>query len=107
MILFVNNQRFQFGSFLVFFFHHRLFFGVSLNLFFFCDKTLNHLFSAYLDMVMSLCRHTPSRNALSIRAQELVFHPYEHDAYEKEKIQPDDHPYEVTDLPIKVKLSNI
>ncbi len=56
---------------------------------------------------MSLCRHTPSRNALSIRAQELVFHPYEHDAYEKEKIQPDDHPYEVTDLPIKVKLSNI
>jgi len=58
-------------------------------------------------MVMSLCRHTPSRNALSIRAQELVFHPYEHDAYEKEKIQPDDHPYEATELPIKVKLSNI
>jgi len=59
-------------------------------------------------MVMSLCRHTPSRNALSIRAQELVFHPYEHDAYEKEKIQPDDQPYEVTEsLPIKVKLSNI
>jgi len=59
-------------------------------------------------MVMSLCRHTPSRNALSIRAQELIFHPYEHDAYEKEKIQPDDQPYEVTEsLPIKVKLSNI
>jgi hypothetical protein len=59
-------------------------------------------------MVMSLCRHTPSRNALSIRAQELVFHPYEYDAYEKEKIQPDDQPYEVTEsLPIKVKLSNI
>jgi len=58
-------------------------------------------------MVMSLCRHTPSRN-LSIRAQELVFHPYEYDAYEKEKIQPDDQPYEVTEsLPIKVKLSNI
>jgi hypothetical protein len=59
-------------------------------------------------MVMSLCRHTPSRRALSVRAQELVFHPYEYDAYEKEKIQPDDHPYEVTEsLPIKVKLSNI
>jgi hypothetical protein len=59
-------------------------------------------------MVMSLCRHTPSRNALSVRAQELVFHPYEYDAYEKEKIQPDDQPYEVTEsLPIKVKLSNI
>jgi hypothetical protein len=58
-------------------------------------------------MVMSLCRHTPSRN-VSIRAQELVFHPYEHDIYEKEKIQPDDQPYEVTEsLPIKVKLSNI
>jgi len=58
-------------------------------------------------MVMSLCRHTPSR-ALSIRAQELVFHPYEYDAYEKEKIQPDDQHYEVTEsLPIKVKLSNI
>ena len=61
-----------------------------------------------LDMVMSLCRNTPSRNALSIRAQELIFHPYEGDAYEKEKIQPDDQPYEVTEsLPIKVKLSNI
>jgi hypothetical protein len=59
-------------------------------------------------MVMSLCRHTPSRDALSIRAQELIFHPYEHDAYEKEKIQPDDQPYEVTEsLPIKVKLTNI
>jgi hypothetical protein len=65
-------------------------------------------FSFYLDMVMSLCRHTPSRNPLSVRAQELVFHPYEYDAYEKEKIQPDDQPYEVTEsLPIKVKLSNI
>jgi hypothetical protein len=72
---------------------------------FFC-RNFNRLFS--LDMVMSLCRHTPSRNALSIRAQELVFHPYEYDAYEKEKIQPDDQPYEVTEsLPIKVKLSNI
>jgi hypothetical protein len=59
-------------------------------------------------MVMSLCRHTPSRNALSIRAQELVFHPYDYEAYEKEKIQPDEQPYEVTEsLPIKVKLSNI
>jgi len=59
-------------------------------------------------MVMSLCRHTPSRDVLSIRAQELIFHPYEHDVYEKEKIQPDDQPYEVTEsLPIKVKLSNI
>jgi hypothetical protein len=59
-------------------------------------------------MVMSLCRHTPSRNALSVRAQELVFHPYEYDAYEKEKIQPDDQHYEVAEpLPIKVKLSNI
>jgi hypothetical protein len=59
-------------------------------------------------MVMSLCRHTPSRDALSIRAQELVFHPYEYDVYEKEKIQPDDQPYEVTEpLPIKVKLSNL
>ncbi|UJR35535.1 hypothetical protein I4U23_028289 [Adineta vaga] len=58
-------------------------------------------------MVMSLCRHTPSRN-LSIRAQELIYHPYEYDGYEKEKIQPDDHPYQVTEsLPIKVKLSNI
>jgi len=56
-------------------------------------------------MVMSLCRHTPNRE-LSVRAQELVFHPYEHDIYEKEKIQPDDQPYEVTE-PIKVKLSNI
>ena len=62
----------------------------------------------FLDMVMSLCRHTPSRDVLSIRAQELIFHPYEGDAYEKEKIQPDDQPYEVTEsLPIKVKLSNI
>lgn len=59
-------------------------------------------------MVMSLCRHTPSRDVLSIRAQELIFHPYEGDAYEKEKIQPDDQPYEVTEsLPIKVKFSNI
>jgi hypothetical protein len=59
-------------------------------------------------MVMSLCRHTPSREALSIRSQELVFHPYEHDAYEKEKIQPDEQLYQVTEsLPIKVKLSNI
>ncbi|CAF3870163.1 unnamed protein product [Rotaria sordida] len=59
-------------------------------------------------MVMSLCHHTPSRNALSVRAQELVFHPYDYEAYEKEKIQPDDQPYEVTEsLPIKVKLSNI
>jgi len=59
-------------------------------------------------MVMSLCRHRPSRSTLSVRAQELVFHPYEYDVYEKEKIQPDDQPYEVTEsLPIKVKLSNI
>jgi len=59
-------------------------------------------------MVMSLCRHTPTRDVLSIRAQELVFHPYEYDEYEKEKIQPDDQQYEVTEsLPIKVKLSNI
>ncbi|CAF1427496.1 unnamed protein product [Adineta steineri] len=59
-------------------------------------------------MVMSLCRHTPSRNTLSIRAQELVFQPYDYDGYEKEKIQPDDQPYQVTEsLPIKVKLSNI
>jgi len=57
-------------------------------------------------MVMSLCRHTPSRNGLSIRAQELVFNPYEYEGYEKEKIQPDDQPYEES-LPIKVKLSNI
>lgn len=58
-------------------------------------------------MVMSLCRRAPSRD-LSIRAQELIFHPYEYDVYEKEKIQPDDHPYEVTEsLPIKVKLTNI
>jgi hypothetical protein len=56
-------------------------------------------------MVMSLCRHTPSR-ALSIRAQELVFHPYEYEGYEKEKIQPDEEQYDVTE-PIKVKLSNI
>ncbi|CAF2392494.1 unnamed protein product [Rotaria sp. Silwood2] len=59
-------------------------------------------------MVMSLCHHTPTRSALSIRAQELVFHPYDYEAYEKEKIQPDDQPYDVTEsLPIKVKLSNI
>lgn len=59
-------------------------------------------------MLMSLCRHTPSNNPLSIRAQELVFHPYEYDAYEKEKIQPDDQLYEVSEpLSIKVKLSNI
>jgi len=59
-------------------------------------------------MVMSLCRHTPSRHALSIRAEELIFHPYDYEGYEKEKIQPDDQPYEVTEsLPIKVKLSNI
>lgn len=58
-------------------------------------------------MVMSLCRRSPTRD-LSIRAQELIFHPYEYDAYEKEKIQPDDQPYEVTEsLPIKVKLTNI
>lgn len=72
-------------------------------------KKIDQLFSyVNLDMVMSLCRHTPSREALSIRAQELVFHPYDYEAYEKEKIQPDDQPYEVTEsLPIKVKLSNI
>jgi len=59
-------------------------------------------------MVMSLCRQSPSREALSVRAQELVFHPYDHEVYEKEKIQPDDQIYEVTEsLPIKVKLSNI
>lgn len=59
-------------------------------------------------MLMSLCRHTPSSNPLSIRAQELVFHPYEYDAYEKEKIQPDGQLYEASEpLPIKVKLSNI
>jgi hypothetical protein len=59
-------------------------------------------------MVMSLCRQTPSRNAFSVRAQELVFHPYDYEGYEKEKIQPDDQHYEVTEaLPIKVKLSNI
>lgn len=59
-------------------------------------------------MFMSLCRNTPTRSALSIRAQELVFHPYDYEAYEKEKIQPDDQPYEVTEsLPIKVKLTNI
>jgi len=58
-------------------------------------------------MVMSLCRHAPNRN-LSVRAQELVFHPYDYEGYEKEKIQPDDQPYEVTEsYPIKVKLSNI
>jgi len=58
-------------------------------------------------MVMSLCRRSPTRD-LSIRAQELIFHPYEYDGYEKEKIQPDDQPYEVTEsLPIKVKLTNI
>ncbi len=56
---------------------------------------------------MSLCRHAPNRN-LSVRAQELVFHPYDYEGYEKEKIQPDDQPYEVTEsYPIKVKLSNI
>ena len=65
------------------------------------------IFVLYLDMVMSLCRHAPSRN-LSVRAQELVFHPYDYEGYEKEKIQPDDQPYEVTEsYPIKVKLSNI
>jgi hypothetical protein len=59
-------------------------------------------------MVMSLCHQTPSRDVLTVRAQELIFHPYEGDAYEKEKIQPNDEPYEVTEsLPIKVKLSNI
>ena len=59
-------------------------------------------------MVMSLCHHTPTRSTLSIRAQELVFHPYDYEGYEKEKIQPDDQPYEVTEsLPIKVKLTNI
>jgi hypothetical protein len=57
-------------------------------------------------MVMSLCRKTPSRDVLSIRAQELVFHPYDYDAYEKEKIQPDDQPYEVTES-LPIKLSNI
>jgi len=59
-------------------------------------------------MVMSLCSHRPSRNALSVRAQELIYHPYGYEGCEKEKIQPDDQPYEVTEsLPIKVKLSNI
>jgi hypothetical protein len=58
-------------------------------------------------MVMSLCRQTPARS-FSVRAQELVFHPYDYEGYEKEKIQPDDQHYEVTEpLPIKVKLSNI
>jgi len=59
-------------------------------------------------MVMSLCHHTPSREPLSIRSQEFIFHPYDYDVYEKEKIQPDDHPYNATEtLPIKVKLTNI
>ncbi|CAF1268288.1 unnamed protein product, partial [Didymodactylos carnosus] len=58
-------------------------------------------------MAISMCRHAPSRN-LSIRSQELIFHPYESsDVFaEKEKIQPDEL-YETQPLAIKVKLSNI
>lgn len=59
-------------------------------------------------MVMSLCHQAPTRDALSIRAQELIFHPYDYEGYEKEKIQPDDEPYDATEsVPIKVKLTNI
>lgn len=60
-----------------------------------------------IDMLVSLCRHSPSRY-LSVRGQELVFHPYEYEGYEKEKIQPDGSLYDGTEpMPIKVKLSNI
>lgn len=59
-------------------------------------------------MLVSLCRHSPSYNPLSVRAQELVFYPYEYDGYEKEKIQPDGQVYDASEpLPIKVKLSTI
>lgn len=59
-------------------------------------------------MLVSLCRQSPSYNPLTVRAQELVFYPYEYDGYEKEKIQPDGQLYDATEpLPIKVKLSNI
>jgi len=61
-------------------------------------------------MAMSMCRASPHRNHLSIRSQELIFHPYDNNdvfSSEKEKIQPDDQLYEVAELPIKVKLSNI
>ena len=59
-------------------------------------------------MLIALCHNTPSHDALSIRAQELIFHPYDYEGYEKEKIQPNDPQYDVTEsLPIKVKLSSI
>lgn len=59
-------------------------------------------------MIMSLCRHAPNRDPLSIRAQEVVFHPYDYEGYEKAKIQPDDDTYDVAEsVPIKVKLTNI
>jgi len=61
-------------------------------------------------MAMSMCRHSPSRDHLSIRSQELIFHPYENSdvfSAEKEKIQPDELYEVVQPLPIKVKLSNI
>ena len=59
-------------------------------------------------MLIALCRNSPSHDALSIRAQELIFHPYDYEGYEKEKIQPNDPHYDVNESwPIKVKLSNI
>ena len=59
-------------------------------------------------MIMSLCRHAPNRDPLSIRAQEVVFHPYDYESYEKAKIQPDDDTYDVAEsVPIEVKLTNI
>ena len=59
-------------------------------------------------MLVILCHRRPSVNGLSIRGQELIFHPYSYDAYEKEKIQPDDEMYQVTEpLAIKLKLSSI
>jgi len=44
MILFVNNQKFQFGYFLAFFFRHQLFFGIWLCHFVVIHQIVNYQF---------------------------------------------------------------
>ncbi|UJR10413.1 hypothetical protein I4U23_014617 [Adineta vaga] len=55
-------------------------------------------------MIVSLCRHRPTSQGLSIRAQELAFD----NNYEKEKIQPNEYYHDATQVaPIHVKLTHI
>ena len=61
-------------------------------------------YSLRLDMIVSLCRHTPSHHTLSIRANELIFD----NADEKDKAHLCDAHYHMVDpSPINVKISNI